>query len=209
MATGYIIDYGAGNLLSLSRALIQAGFDKVKYVSSPSEIKCAGGLILPGVGSFARAMDSMEIQDIHGVIAEKAKDGTPLLGICLGMQMLSDQGCEHGYKKGLGLIPGKIESIRDRFKNTKTMVPVIGWMKTRFINFESKYSDEGWFYYVHSYEFNVESENNLRGGYIYQNKMITACVSKDNIFGVQFHPEKSGMDGIMFLENYRKNISKV
>ena len=208
MATGYIIDYGAGNLLSLSRALMQAGFEKVNYVSSPIEIKNAGNLILPGVGSFYRAMTSMERQDVNGVIAEKARAGAPLLGICLGMQMLSDQGCENGFKKGLGLIPGKIESMRDGFKTTKVPVPVIGWMKTRFVNFESMYGDGGWFYYVHSYEFNVESTDNLSGGYIYHNKMITACVSKENIVGVQFHPEKSGMDGILFLENYRKNMSK-
>lgn len=196
-----IIDYGVGNLFSLSSSLKSIGAETV--VTGDSEIiKKADKLILPGVGAFGDAAKKLKKNGLDTLIKEQALSGKPLLGICLGMQLLFDKSYEYGEHSGLGLISGEIVAMQGRLpENLK--IPHIGWNALEFKQSSTlfKYINENdCVYFVHSfYAENCESSLIAVTEY---GKTITAAVQNGNIYGCQFHPEKSGKVGLNILKAF-------
>jgi glutamine amidotransferase len=200
-----IIDYGAGNILSVQRALNHCNF-RTKLVKSPKEIQNASYLILPGDGSFKFASESLKKLKITDKILNHVKKGNPLIGICLGMQFLMSSSEEHGSSKGLSIIEGKVRKI-DLKKNYINKVPVVGWNNTFFKkNNEKKFNklnsviSKKNFYYVHSYSAEPKNQEEILAYYKYGNKKIVSIVVKENVIGFQFHPEKSGKNGLNLIK---------
>lgn len=207
MSRVVVVDYGVGNLLSVSRALECVGSDAV-LSSSPSEIMNADRLVLPGVGAFGDCMVEINTRGLADAIVGFASTERPLLGICVGMQVLHSIGKEFGNHKGLGLISGTVDKIpATKADRTPHKVPHIGWAQLHVnkANTEDKLSSnlEGkWFYFVHGYMAIPSNEDDILAHYDYNGRNITACTHKDNIYGFQFHPEKSGEDGLRLLEKF-------
>ena len=194
-----IIDYGVGNLFSLTSSFKAIG-EEVIITSDVEVIKKADKLILPGVGAFGDASKKLFDSGLDKVILEQVKNKKPLLGVCLGMQMLFNESHEFGIHKGLGLIDGKVVYI-DLPDNYK--IPHIGWNALQFKK-ESpilKYINENDFvYFVHSYHA-VDCDKSLVATTDYGME-ITAIVQSDNVYGCQFHPEKSGEVGLKILKAF-------
>lgn len=194
-----IVDYGMGNLFSVSKALERLNADY--FISGDKEeLLGADALLLPGVGSFRDAMEVLQADTIK----EFAATGKPLLGICLGMQLLFEDSDENGLTKGLGLLPGKVR----RFPGTNAAgepykVPHMGWNKLEFVNTSPLLNglEEDYVYFVHSYYVRAESSEVLLAKAEYHEE-VSAVVGKDNIFGMQFHPEKSSKLGMALLKNF-------
>ena len=196
-----IIDYGVGNLFSLASSLKMIGEDAV-VTSDPDTIREADSLILPGVGAFEDAAKKLFSSGLDKVIKEECAKGKPLLGICLGMQMLFEKSFEYGTHDGLGLIKGEVIAMRGIIPD-ELDVPHMGWNALRFKK-ESKlfkYINDGDFvYFVHSYYAdNCEESISATAEY---GKEITASVESGNISGCQFHPEKSGEVGLSILKAF-------
>ena len=193
----HIVDYGLGNLFSVASAIRRVGFEPV-FAVTPDDFKVADFLVLPGVGAFQKGMHSLQSCGLIDGILSHAKQGKPLLGICLGMQMLFESSEENGFFEGLGLIPGHVKKIID--DNSELKVPHIGWSLLRSTNAILKpVLDQKFMYFVHSYH-PVTDLNYCVAKTDYQGVDITAMVNKDNIWGCQFHPEKSGEDGLNLLK---------
>lgn len=196
-----IIDYGMGNLKSVYNALKKVNFD-CQISSEVTDIEMADKLILPGVGAFKDAMDNLKNLDLILPIRKKVNDGCPLLGICLGMQMLFDEGYECELRKGLGFIEGKIKLMNSK-ENLK--IPHIGWNRLEF-NRENKIlnniNKESFVYYVHSFMATEMIDENLIAYSKYGDINIPGIVNKGNVYGMQFHPEKSGEVGLKILKNF-------
>lgn len=200
-----IVDYRMGNLSSIVNSLAHLGVGS-KITSSPEEILKSERLILPGVGSFFVAMKNLEkmgiVEPLNEVVLRKKR---PILGICLGMQLFASRGAENGGAQGLGWIEGCVE--RFVFDDPTFRIPHTGFNS---VNFESQKSTlffslkEGTdFYFIHSYHFACERENDVSGWSDYHGKFV-ASVEKDNIYGTQFHPEKSQSNGLIVLRNFAK-----
>ena len=196
-----IIDYGMGNSKSVYNALKKVNFD-CQISSEVTDIEMADKLILPGVGAFKDAMDNLQNLDLILPIRKKVNDGCPLLGICLGMQMLFDEGYECELRKGLGFIEGKIKLMNSK-ENLK--IPHIGWNRLEF-NRENKIlnniNKESFVYYVHSFMATEMIDENLIAYSKYGDINIPGIVNKGNVYGMQFHPEKSGEVGLKILKNF-------
>ena len=196
-----IIDYGMGNLKSVYNALKKVNFD-CQISSEVTDIEMADKLILPGVGAFNDAMDNLQNLDLILPIRKKVNDGCPLLGICLGMQMLFEEGYECELRKGLGFIEGKIKLMNSK-ENLK--IPHIGWNRLEF-NRENKIlnniNKESFVYYVHSFMATEMIDENLIAYSKYGDINIPGIVNKGNVYGMQFHPEKSGEVGLKILKNF-------
>lgn len=196
-----IIDYGMGNLKSVYNALKKVNFD-CQISSEVTDIEMADKLILPGVGAFKDAMDNLQNLDLILPIRKKVNDGCPLLGICLGMQMLFDEGYECELRKGLGFIEGKIKLMNSK-ENLK--ITHIGWNRLEF-NRENKIlnniNKESFVYYVHSFMATEMIDENLIAYSKYGDINIPGIVNKGNVYGMQFHPEKSGEVGLKILKNF-------
>ena len=196
-----IIDYGMGNLRSAQKAFEFLGFE-AEITDNKTAILAAEKIVLPGVGAFADAMSNLNSSGISQVIKQKAADGTPFLGICLGMQLVFDVSYEGGEFEGLGLIKGEIK----RFDlPAEYKVPHIGWNKlstTDNILF-SGIDEDIYTYFVHSYHA-VTNKNDVVIATSNYGTEFTAAVNKDNIFATQFHPEKSGDKGLKMLRNFAK-----
>jgi len=197
-----IADYGVGNLFSLHSSFGAIGYDTV-VTSNVEEVRRADKIILPGVGAFGDAAKKLRESGLFDVIKEEALSGKPLLGICLGMQMLLEKSFEYGEHEGLGLIKGEIRPISDVIpKDYK--IPHIGWNALNFKDETSplfRYINDGDFvYFVHSY-YGAHCEENVIATSEY-GANLTAAVAKDNIFGCQFHPEKSGKVGLDILRAF-------
>ena len=196
-----IIDYGMGNLKSVYNALKKVNFD-CQISSDVTDIEMADKLILPGVGAFKDAMDNLQNLDLILPIRKKVNDGCPLLGICLGMQMLFEEGYECELRKGLGFIGGKIKLMNSK-ENLK--IPHIGWNRLEF-NRENKIlnniNKESFVYYVHSFMATEMIDENLIAYSKYGDINIPGIVNKGNVYGMQFHPEKSGEVGLKILKNF-------
>lgn len=193
-----VIDYDAGNTANVLRALKKIGV-QAELSSDPTKILAASGLILPGVGAYPAAMAELTKRGLVPVIKEAVAKGTPLLGICLGMQVLTELGLEHQKTKGLGFIPGVCREI----KATKNMpVPHMGWNNLT-VKHESPLTDglEGQsVYFVHSYFTDVPKEYiDVTADYGID---VPAMIHKDNVYGAQFHPEKSGDVGLGILKKF-------
>jgi len=196
-----IIDYGMGNLQSVANAIeaLQADFEIAR---KPEDLDSAKGIILPGVGAFADGMRNLQdrgfVSKLNQLIIDKK---IPYLGICLGMQFLADYGLEHGKHEGLGWIKGKVRLISQK-KHVK--IPHMGWNDTKIRLQEGLYKDfdkESVFYYVHSYFFEPKVDRSVTATTCHGEKLVSS-VQQDNIFGVQFHPEKSQGAGLRLLKNF-------
>ena len=204
-----IIDYGIGNLLSVKRGLEKCGA-KVVVSSDSKEILSSKRIILPGVGAFAKAMEELRNRNLIKAIKNSAKKGTPVLGICLGMQMLLDESEEFGTSEGLGLIPGRVIPIHKKSKdNNPLTIPHIGWnaLFGSSLNNWKKTLLEGLnqgddVYFVHSFMAKTYDKSHSIAHCKYGDYPVTAVVASDNIMGCQFHPEKSGDVGLKILRNF-------
>lgn len=197
-----IIDYGVGNLFSLQCSLNKIGVENV-VTSDVEIIKNADRIILPGVGAFGDAVKKLHESGMFEVVIEEAKKGKPLMGICLGMQMLFEKSYEYGEYEGLGLIKGEIVPLKGRIPE-ELDIPHMGWNALKLHNGKNelfKYINEGdCVYFVHSY-FGVECEEALIASAEYGID-VTAAVAKNNVYGCQFHPEKSGDVGLKILKAF-------
>ena len=194
-----IVDYGVGNLFSLKSSFGAIGAD-ITVTCDAQFIRQADKIILPGVGAFGDAAKKLEDSGLAEVIKEQAAAGKPLLGICLGMQLLFDKSFEYGQHEGLGLIPGEIRPISDAVpKDFK--IPHMGWNALEFTQKDCpifKYIKNGdYVYFVHSYYAVTEGENTVAVSHY--GAPLTAAVRRNNIYGCQFHPEKSGEVGLNIL----------
>jgi glutamine amidotransferase len=195
-----IIDYGMGNLMSVQKAFEKLGF-KAKLLKNLQDLKNINALVLPGVGAFQDAIDSLKSLGWIEVIKDVVKSGMPFLGICLGMQLLFEESFEGGHHEGLGLIKGSVRRFEPKQKNLK--VPHMGWnsvKKTGDSRLLANIPDNTDFYFVHSYYCDPKEDATI-GTTDYDN-VFTSCVEKDNVFGVQFHPEKSSRLGLEILKNF-------
>ncbi|MEH7223598.1 imidazole glycerol phosphate synthase subunit HisH [Bacillus sp. JJ1566] len=203
-----IIDYGMGNLYSVSKALERMNYEYF-ISSSPNELSKAEGLILPGVGSFKDAMGILHETGLVSFIKESVGKGTPLLGICLGMQLLFEESEENGLTKGLGFLKGRIAKIPGVTAGGETYkVPHMGWNDLALINPSPLLQDieGGHVYFVHSYYATTDNENVIASSTY--DVEVPAVVGKENVFGTQFHPEKSSDLGIKILQNYAAIVEK-
>ncbi len=197
-----IVDYGVGNLFSLASSFRMVGAE-VTVTSDPDVLRAAERIVLPGVGAFGDAADKLRASGLDRVVVEEAKKGKPLLGICLGMQLLFDRGLEYGVHEGLGLIPGEIRPIADVIP-ADLKIPHIGWNALHFGEEKSplfRYLKEGDFvYFVHSF-YGANCEESVIATAEYGAE-LTAAVGRDNVYGCQFHPEKSGAVGLNILRAF-------
>ena len=205
-----IINLGVGNLLSVSRAIEYNHYNPI-ITSKIEDLRDSSHLILPGVGGFADAYKKLCKYKLDLPIKEHAEKGKPILGICLGMQLLGDTSEEGGFSEGLGLIQGdtKLLPQKDRFSGENLKIPHIGW-NTVFSD-EEKYSEnllfskkslKNDFYHLHSYQFIENNPKNRIGHTLFGNHKITVAIRDGNIFGTQFHPEKSGVNGLKLIRNF-------
>ncbi len=202
-----VVDYKVGNLFSLCSSLKAVGAD-VTVTGDPEIIKKADRIILPGVGAFSDAAKQLRESGLDKIIIEQANAGVPLMGICLGMQMLFEESYEYGIHKGLGLIKGKVKGMKGKIP-AELDIPHMGWNALKFHKACDlfKYIDEGdCVYFVHSY-FADECESSLVASAEY-GISITAAVQSKNVFGCQFHPEKSGEVGLKILKAFSEEYKK-
>ena len=196
-----IIDYGMGNLHSVKNALEFLAIEN-QIIADPSEIESMDKIIIPGVGSFKRAMDNLHEKNFVDPLVKFGNSGKYLLGICLGMQLLAETGTEPTISSGLGLIPGSIELL----KSDILRIPHMGWNGLKIKNDHPilegvKLGAD--FYFVHSYAFHVESDENIVAVTPYGYDVPAIVKNKTgNIIGIQFHPEKSQKQGLKLIENF-------
>ena len=186
-----LIDYGAGNCASVKRLISKLGY-RSSLLTSPEEFEKVNVLFVPGVGAFPSAMQTLITMDLVEPILDHAKSGKPLIGICLGMQLLAESSEELGFTKGLGLIPGVVKPLED-------MDWQIGWntLEAHDKCPLTSQSDGENFYYNHSYEFQAPEEYIV--GYAKEKRPIVSVVKKENIYGMQFHPERSQISGFKLI----------
>lgn len=207
-----IIDYGMGNLFSVSKALERLGVDY--FISEDKEkLSQSTALLLPGVGSFRDAMKRLLDEGLSEMINQYVQSGRPLLGICLGMQLLFEESEENGPTEGLKLLPGKVK----RFPGENYKVPHMGWNRLEFLK-ESPLTlgltadiapspKEEYVYFVHSYFVDAKNSDVVIAKSSYYEE-VAAIVGKGNVFGMQFHPEKSGKLGMELLGNFAKLVEE-
>lgn len=201
-----IIDYGAGNLQSVKKALEFIGADS-EITSDIKKIQSASHLILPGVGSFGDAMDCIVSSGLSDVIVDFANSGKPFLGICLGLQMLFEESEESPNVKGLGILKGKVKKFSE---NMGLKVPHMGWNSLNIEKNQGIFKDvkdNSYVYFVHSFYLEAEEKSDVAATADYGISFHCA-VERDNIFATQFHPEKSSEVGLQILRNF-VNIGEV
>ena len=189
-----IVDYGVGNLRSVERALVHAGAE-IEITSDGDALERAAGLVLPGVGAFGAARERLAVGGLGRRVVELARAGKPLLGVCLGYQLLFEESTEGGRHEGLGLLPGRVTEVQGT-----AHVPVIGWChvkQTQESPLWDGVEDGSYFYFVHSFtpergEYTIASSDHSPA----------AASARGNVLGTQFHPEKSGPDGLRVYANF-------
>ena len=201
-----VVDYGMGNLRSVSKALEKVGLE-VKVSSNPKDIEDARGIVVPGVGAFGDAMHNLERLGLLQPVLNSIQKGKPYLGICLGLQILFEYGYEFGEHKGLGVLKGKVI----RFENKEGFkVPHMGWNQVWIKHKDGLFSgikDGEYFYFVHSF-YAVPSESTDIASITDYSVDFCSAVQKENVWAVQFHPEKSQKAGLKLLENFKKFAEK-
>jgi len=199
-----IIDYGAGNLHSVQKAIEFVGGNAL-ITNDTEKILAASKAILPGVGAFKDGMDGLKKNDLVPVIKEFAASEKPLLGICLGMQLLFEEGYEHGIHKGLSLLPGSVLE----FESDTLKIPQIGWNTLQLLKdspLTGEIPDDSYVYFNHGYFCQLETDAHSLASTDYAIE-FTSAVNFKNIFGVQFHPEKSQKIGLQILRNFVEKIA--
>lgn len=192
-----VVDYGVGNLKSVTNAMQYLGFETC-ISGDAGDLEHADAVILPGVGAFPDAADKLRLSGLDQVVIKQSAR-KPVLGICLGMQLLFDRGEEVRPSEGLGLVPGRVAKIKTQFK-----LPHIGWNSLRFQNNSPIFNgldDGAYVYFVHTFCGYAEHEEDVIARTPY-GASVVAAVSRGNVFGCQFHPEKSGETGLMILKNF-------
>ncbi|EAC9069377.1 imidazole glycerol phosphate synthase subunit HisH [Listeria monocytogenes] len=195
-----IIDYDTGNTKSISKALDFIGLQN-KISSDATEISQADGVILPGVGAYPEAMKELTRRGLDKTLKEIAATGKPILGVCLGMQLLLESSNEHSFTSGLGLIPGHVEKLPEE---PEFAVPHMGWNQLQIKRATplTKQLDGEYVYYVHSYYANCPKEYIIAtSGYSIE---VPGMINNGNIYGAQFHPEKSGQIGLEILKGFKE-----
>lgn len=210
MTNVVIVNYGMGNIKSVMRGVEKVGA-KVTLSNEPETVLKADRVILPGVGAFDHGMSELRKRNLEQILKDYVKTERPLLGICLGMQMLFDSSKEHGEHKGLGFIPGQVIQIPQDIDNTTLRkIPHIGWNALQYPpanrhwdqSILGKTEEGDSFYFVHSFMAQPENSEYILAQCLYEELPINAVVKKDNITGCQFHPEKSGPSGLKILEQF-------
>tara|TARA_B100000242_G_C42937436_1_gene434744 strand:+ start:229 stop:864 length:636 start_codon:yes stop_codon:yes gene_type:complete len=203
-----VIDYGIGNVRSILEAFKNESAD-VTLTSNKSEIIKSDGLVIPGVGSFSHGMENLISYDLVDTIKEYTSSNKPLLGICLGMQLLFEESEEFGHTLGLGLIKGKVVELPTN-DNQNEKLPHVSWneINSKNVNWDKtilENIDEGSdMYFVHSFVAQPKDTNQILSLTEYSNHHFCSSVKKDNIYGCQFHPEKSGASGLQIINNFIK-----
>ena len=189
-----IVDYGVGNVRSVERALVHVGAE-ARLTADLSELEAADGIVLPGVGAFAPALAKLSANGLGRGIVDLAQRGKPVLGVCLGYQLMFEESTEHGRHRGLGLLRGQVVEV-----TSATRLPVIGWCRTAQVGPSPLWdgiADNSYFYYVHSYTPDA-SEHRIGC----TEHSPAAAAATGNVMGTQFHPEKSGADGLRLYANF-------
>ncbi|MGO0063531.1 imidazole glycerol phosphate synthase subunit HisH [Brevibacillus fluminis] len=201
-----IVDYGMGNLFSISKALERLGYD-YEFVTDAGKLSAYDGLLLPGVGAFGDAMRNIRELSLDRALRDYAASGKPILGICLGMQLLFSRSEEHGSHEGLGLLSGEVVRFQGDYK-----IPHMGWNRLSLKKGASPLldgvKDGDYVYFVHSFHVRVQSDDVLLATADYYQD-VTAIVGRGNVYGMQFHPEKSGDTGMRLLDNFAKQCEGV
>lgn len=213
-----LVDYSLGNLFSVSRAIDAAG--GVPYlVSSRDKFNGADGIVVPGVGAFGDGIRNLERRGLDALILEKFSDGTPIMGICLGMQIMFESSEEFGDHRGLGIIKGRVKKFASNEVdgNRPLKVPNVGWHPTSLSSkaecitlskTAQKTIDGGYFYFVHSYYAAFVAEENVLTTTRFGNLSYCSAVVQRNFLGFQFHPEKSGPLGLCIYKDWVNNLGK-
>lgn len=205
-----IIDYGIGNIFSVNQAFKKIGVETL-VTSNTQTIEEAHHLVLPGVGAFHKGMKALQDLELNKAIIKTANRGVPLIGICLGMQMLLDESDEFEVTKGLGLISGRVEKFPEvKEKDDYIKIPQVNWHEiipgTSSISWKNsllkEHMSEDSLYFVHSFVARPSNEHHILANYNCYGIQIPALIKKDNIIGCQFHPEKSGEAGLKILKNF-------
>ena len=202
-----ILDYGMGNLFNIQRVFNHIGVES-EITFDADKILNAERLIIPGVGAFDQAMNNLRKQDLIEPIKEYSKSGKPLLGICLGMQLLFSESTEFGLHSGLDVIKGSVLKFESE-KNQAIKIPQIGWntitKKTdREHQLFSDIDDGTYYYFIHSYYCEPSNDSEIMATTVYGEKTFCSATHKDNIWGCQFHPERSGEAGLKVFKNFIK-----
>src|SRR5262245_18969373 len=196
-----IIDYGVGNLGSVEKAFASQGINAV-VTRDRQVLRAADKLVLLGVGAFGYAMESFRKFGFDELVIEAARGGKPIIGICVGLQMMFDEGHEFGVHKGLGLLPGKVVKLPEGVR-----VPHVGWNQVAYKDGSSLHPffrglpDQSFYYFVHSYYIEPADPSCVMGETEYAQSFASIC-GRDNVIGVQFHPEKSQAAGLRLLKNF-------
>ena len=204
MSTVALVDYGMGNRRSVEKALEHVGSPSV-ITADHDEIRAAGGVILPGVGAFPEAMRNVAALGLDELLRERAGSGVPLLGICLGQQLLFERSDEHEGAAGLGLLGGSVTALR------APKLPHIGWNLVTFAResvLTAGLGEAAAFYHVHSFACRPSDDADVVGRGEY-GEAFASIVERGNVYGVQFHPEKSSKDGLALLANFARVCARV
>ena len=201
-----IVDYGMGNRRSVEKALLRVGA-RATVTGDHGDLRAADGLVVPGVGAFPLAMRNLDELGLGALICERVESGTPVLGICLGMQLLFDSSTELGHGRGLGLLPGTVTQLEPG----DGKLPHIAWSNVRWRR--PSPLTEGLpaacaFYHVHSFAPRPSDQNDVLGVSEYGEEFVSV-VEREPVFGVQFHPEKSSLNGLRMLENFTAVCARV
>lgn len=200
-----LVDYGAGNIRSVAKALERSDLEPV-VTADPAIVRDADGVLLPGVGAFRDAVTALEEAGLADAIREVTSGGRPYLGICFGLQLLFEEGTEHGITPGLGQLGGRVTRFPDKDENGEPLlVPHIGWNEVRYEGdhpMVQSLPERDIYYFVHSYRPEPTDESIIAGRADYGGT-FTAAVAKGNVFAIQFHPEKSQSAGKRLLDAYR------
>jgi imidazole glycerol-phosphate synthase subunit HisH len=197
VSTVAVVDYGMGNRRSVEKAFEHVGAD-VRVTADHDAIRHADAVVVPGVGAFPEAMRRLSATGLDVVIRERAGEGTPVLGICLGMQLLFEASAEHEGAAGLGLLPGEVTALE------APKLPHIGWNRValeRRSGLTDGLGEAAAFYHVHSFVCRPREDGDVVGRGEYGER-FASIVERDNVAGVQFHPEKSSRDGLALLANF-------
>jgi glutamine amidotransferase len=206
MASIAILNYGMGNLRSVEKALERVGAE-AEVTSDPQAARAADGLILPGVGAFPAAMEKVRELGLDVLVAERLSSGTPVLGICLGLQLLFDRSTERGGAEGLGLVPGQVTAL----EAPGLKVPHIGWEQVRWgrpSELTEGLASETPFYFVHSFGVRPVDPGDALGSAEWGERFVCA-IARPPLYGVQFHPEKSSAAGLRLLANFARICAAV
>ncbi len=204
-ATVALVDYGAGNIRSVAKALERSGL-RVDVTDSPAAVRAADGVVLPGAGAFADAMATLRSGGLEEAVKQAVEAGRPYLGLCVGIQVLFEEGEEHGLTPGFGLFGGRVERFPDKdAEGARLRVPQIGWNEVRFQGEHpmlEQLPERDYYYFVHSYR-PVPTDSGVVAGVCDYGGKFAAAVANQSVFAVQFHPEKSQHAGKRLLDAYR------